>query len=473
MENRRAQAPADMRPPAHVMKPRQSGLRMRRVDDINANNDADEEATPTTEVFRIVQVTDTHVAEDEEDDERTFTLLSKLIEAELERDVNGGEGVDHVVLSGDLITAAEIGTNATDYWEQLVAEFDAYSPSHSAILGNHDAEPPLELHRKQTEKGAATSRRQLMINDARLPLSFSGVAPATLGDAASVYMLPVFSADGRTPQLLMYHLDSGGGGTEEIVKAPQLDWLRTVSQKARYRYGRDIPSVAFIHIPLHQFQVKAANDNVFVGDCLEDVLTTSSDTGLFDVLAGIRGMQAIFSGHNHCNSYCTTLATGHEPASTISLCYGRHSGFGGWSCDDFARGIRVISFSEDQADGELVGETYIRLEDGSVVDRIHLGVPIVANASDARLTASANASIGASLWLFFIFMAAATAISLCWIYIRPRHPGLRRRKNSSGSSLSGWRALPLVRAGGTGGMSPPRSGYDDNDMLGVQMSIVY
>ena len=151
------------------------------------------------------------------------------------------------------------------------------------------------------------------------------------------------------------------------------------------------------------------------------------------------------------------------------------SGFGGWSCDDFARGVRVISFSQHQEDDELVGETYIRLEDGSVIDRIQLGVPIADATNDRLSAASSFATVGASLWLFIFFMAAATAIGLGWIYMRPRHPGLRRRKGSASASSRGWRALPLRRTGRTPSISSLHSGNDDdeNQLLDVQMSIVY
>ena len=51
------------------------------------------------------------------------------------------EKPDLAVLSGDMLTGLNVDANATAYWDRLVSVFDKRAVPHSAILGNHDAEP--------------------------------------------------------------------------------------------------------------------------------------------------------------------------------------------------------------------------------------------------------------------------------------------------------------------------------------------
>lgn len=53
----------------------------------------------------------------------------------------------------------------------------------------------------------------------------------------------------------------------------------------------------------------------------------------------------------------------------INLCFGRHSGYGGYA--DWARGARHIVIEEDKL-GKNELETWIRLEDGSISGRVTL-----------------------------------------------------------------------------------------------------
>ena len=87
--------------------------------------------------FSIVQIADVHTGEGEASwgpatDKVTYLAVADLLK--LERP-------DLAVLSGDMLTGLNVDANATAYWDRLVHVLDTAAVPHTAILGNHDAEP--------------------------------------------------------------------------------------------------------------------------------------------------------------------------------------------------------------------------------------------------------------------------------------------------------------------------------------------
>ena len=137
------------------------------------------------------QVADVHTGEGESSwgpgvDAKTYAALGALVDV---------EQPDLVVLSGDMMTGLNVNRNATAYWNRLVAVFDDRDIPHTAILGNHDAEPFSGTGRSQNETGAKTNRTQLMQHDSGLRLSHSRLGPTNLRPAVSVYVVDIF--DGK------------------------------------------------------------------------------------------------------------------------------------------------------------------------------------------------------------------------------------------------------------------------------------
>lgn len=83
------------------------------------------------------------------------------------------------------------------------------------------------------------------------------------------YYLPIYPSDGsKEPALILWFFDSRGGvyyqqldDSGNQVQQPNwidqsvVDWFVQTSDELRYKYGRDIPSLAFVHIPTQASQV--------------------------------------------------------------------------------------------------------------------------------------------------------------------------------------------------------------------------
>jgi hypothetical protein len=356
------------------------------------------------------------------------------------------ETPDLAVLSGDMLTGLNVDENATAYWDKLVGVLDARSIPHTALLGNHDAEPFSGTGANQSSPGAKTSRLELMAHDAQLPLSHSKIGPEALRPAVSVYVVDVFPHRAATalhpgerlrehlhpgghtgvhsaerPVLQLFHLDSGGGGMPEMLYEDQIGWFNRTIAARRERWARSkrstagpqrgvgggggssvegthnadvgvVPALVFVHIPLWEFQQALLDKHSCFGVAEDGITPTITNTGLFAALEAAPEVQAVFVGHDHCNDFCCQFGR-----RSIDLCFGRHSGYGGYDCTGYLKGSRLITFrtgarfgledgrAEDSTDAVATPgkrtaaafaanwtlSTHIRLNTGSVV---HKGV---------------------------------------------------------------------------------------------------
>jgi len=122
-----------------------------------------------------------------------------------------------------------------------------------------------------------------------------------------------------------------------------------------------VPALMYFHIPLEQYA------SVWTPQCggLNDdgVTPVVADGGLYAALQQQGDVRATFVGHDHGNTWCCAV---NDTSTPLSLCYGRHSGYGGYG--DWARGARVVQLqllSPGQAD--WTWSTWVRLEDGTIL----------------------------------------------------------------------------------------------------------
>jgi hypothetical protein len=136
----------------------------------------------------------------------------------------------------------------------------------------------------------------------------------------------------------------------------QVEWVKEVSSSFV-----NCHSMAFMHIPSYEYE-STENFECFGDEKLEygsDVFDGDVEAPMA-ALASV-GVKAVFVGHNHRDSWCC-VPTILLPSPMPSLCYGRHSGYGGYG--DWMRGARVIRLSFQ--DSKFAIDTWIRMEDKSV-----------------------------------------------------------------------------------------------------------
>ena len=135
-----------------------------------------------------------------------------------------------------------------------------------------------------------------------------------------------------TQSLAIYFLDSGGGWLGGQIHSEQIEWLMQTNLKG-------VPSVVFMHMPTESFKDLYERERCTGDGPQEQSTVCSGSAGLIDIMINL-GVKAVFVGHDHGNAWCCPYK------NRIMLCYGRHTGFGGYdilNLNQSTRGARVIT----------------------------------------------------------------------------------------------------------------------------------
>ena len=315
----------------------------------------------------------------------------------VENQVLTAESPQLVVLNGDLITGENTFLeNSTHYIDEIVGPFVKRGLSWASTYGNHDSAFNLS-------RDGILARERLYPNARTTQMVFSSTAGVTN------YYLPVYPSDGSNePSMLLWFFDSRGGwrfqqlnasgdmiGEQDWVDQTVVDWFKQTSSDLSQRYGRIIPSLAFVHIPTNASQAlqteagvnphyqPGINDDYVLaqqaqGWCADGsnephCIYGGQDVPFMEAITSTPGMIALFSGHDHGDTWCykwNSLLPGMTvEGNGINLCFGQHSGYGGYGT--WTRGSRQVLFTESMLSNFEV-ETWIRLETGEVVGSVTL-----------------------------------------------------------------------------------------------------
>ena len=286
------------------------------------------------------------------------------------RDVLNVEHPSLVVLNGDLITGENtMLENATNYVDMIVKPIVDKGKRWASTYGNHDAAFNL------SSKAMLERERQYGSSS----LTNSMVASHKAG--VTNYYIPVFDKeDDVVPALILWFFDSQGGREfhrhdekegKEIVIPGAVDpsvvkWFQETSTGIRKHFGKSIPSLGFVHIPLSAmstFQNHGIDSHLEPG--INDDFPLGSegpyDKRFVEILKKTEGFLAVFSGHDHGNDFCHPTLTSHTPF----FCFGRHTGYGGYG--HWMRGSRQIFLRRSTLSVNKPDiDTWIRLEDRTI-----------------------------------------------------------------------------------------------------------
>jgi hypothetical protein len=286
--------------------------------------------------FTIAQFADVHNGGDVLEDRLSLALIERVLE--LERP-------DLAVFTGDLIRR---GPDARAQFAEVTAcAADAGIP-YAFVFGNHDS-------RKDA------TRAELMEQERRQPYCVAEAGPESLGGVGN-YAIPIEgSRPADAPAAALYFFDSECNapdwacidGRGEWIGSDKADWYAAESARLTERSGGPLPALAFLHIPLPEYE-EVWQSRVCFGSKYAEVRCPALNVGLFAAMVEGGDVMGTFVGHDHSNDYWGELAG-------IRLCYGRVSGFNGTVVGGLQRGSRLIRLRE----GERGFQTWIRLADGT------------------------------------------------------------------------------------------------------------
>lgn len=339
-------------------------------------------------VLRLAIFSDLHFGEEENgwgigQDINSTRVMSAVLDSETLLDL--------VVLNGDLITGENtFKENSSAYVDQIVVPMVSRQIPWASTYGNHDSDVNI-------------SRSSIFEAEKRYPLSYTTQLVPSLPGLTNYYLL-VNASDGR-PTAILWFFDSRGGrdpDTKDDVPNWVADetaaWFLATSKQLRAYHG-PLPSIAFVHIPPHPFLAaqKAGLDPARFPGINEDVPVAIQGTGRSDdafvrALRQEEFLHSIYVGHDHGDAWCGIWTTSssapkerpddhaqvEEQVGPPFLCFSRHTGYGGYGRWD--RGARIVqlAFEDLNGDGlfdfqdEMRVETWVRMENGSVITRVTL-----------------------------------------------------------------------------------------------------
>ncbi|KAF5004618.1 hypothetical protein FDECE_8893 [Fusarium decemcellulare] len=311
---------------------------------------------------------------------------------------------DLAVINGDIISRDNLMRNSTKYLDQAVKPLVDKGLTWAAVYGNHESNNMRNVEDVfRREKRWRNSRTHPMVPDRQKV-------------GVTNYYLPVYDAKCTygsrcVPKLLLWFFDSRSGFNNQQLdkdgnQVQRVNWVDKkvvkwfVSERShlRKKYNKDIPSLAFVHIPPNifsavqtevgidpernpglneMFQLGQAEKFCANGTRSDGCTWGGQDIPFVEALSSTRGLMGVFVAHHHGNSWCYRWTDQSLPdypvqpsTSGLNLCYGQRTGYGGNG--DWERGSRQLRVRLDRRAKAAELETWIRLESGQVVGRITL-----------------------------------------------------------------------------------------------------
>ena len=285
--------------------------------------------------FKIVQITDLHYKLGVKASEQGLACVREMVET---------EKPDLVVVTGDIIYSAPADSTLS----VVLKTFAQLGVPFCMTFGNHDYD-------FKTPAVALYNQMQKTPNC---------VMPVLQGKNTD-YSLPILSSNGKRTAAVLYCIDThnkpaiGGIGGYQWISHNQITWYRQRSTVYKQKNGgRPVPSLAFLHIPLPEFNYATANTQCpMYGSRLERAYSPSINSGMFASIKEMGDIMGVFCGHDHDNDYAVSYFN-------VLLAHGRFSG-GNTEYNHLTRGARVIVLKE----GKREFDTWIREVGGNVLYR--------------------------------------------------------------------------------------------------------
>jgi len=259
---------------------------------------------------------------------------------------------DFVMIGGDQCLKRDTPEEVREYFCDIIEPILSRKLPWGAIFGNHDREGGIDiaLEQKAYESipgclGEAGPEDINGVGNYRIPvLSSKSDIPAFNLWAldSNRYMrdyIPMFGLDEDTRFILPDHFNDNSGDGQPLFD--QIQWYFNKSKEAEAKFGKKIPGVMFMHMPLMEYLQILRNPEECgaVGSLRSGIGCSEISSGLFMACLQRGDVKGIFFGHEHlCDiqgEYC-----GITMACDAALGYNM-------SGHDDLRGGRVIDLFEE------------------------------------------------------------------------------------------------------------------------------
>ncbi|GAB6395178.1 MAG: metallophosphoesterase [Bacteroidales bacterium] len=229
---------------------------------------------------------------------------------------------DLIILTGDIVTGADTRKG----WTEITGVLSDAQIPWAVVFGNHDPEHEM-------------TKPQIIEMLSALPYNLTENGPDGISGNGN-YVLTVGGATSPATKAALYCFDSRQ--QDNWIDYTQMNWYREQSAAFAEQNGGDpLPSLAFFHIPLHEYN-DVAQQTSTVGECNERVCFPPLNGGLLAAFTECKDVMGMFVGHDHSNNYIGCL-------HNVCLAYGYTTALAeGGFYSKVGRGVRIIELFENQ-----------------------------------------------------------------------------------------------------------------------------
>ena len=248
--------------------------------------------------FKILQLTDIHMA-DKDDQDLHYAFLDKLI-----TEANGPSQneIDFMVVTGDLFTFANKATA-----KKLFKFLDSYDIPWSVVFGNHDEQTYFSVEWMTS-----------YLNNFGSKCYFLDRQDDNVNGNCN-FAINLMQGNTIHDQLIL--MDSnryyfGDYMGYDYFKDSQIKWYSDlVDYTKEQNGGATVNSLMFYHIPLYEINDAYEKGEVKYGEKREKTCPPDYNSGFFDVIKTKGSTKGMFFGHDHINNF-EALYEG------VTFCYG-------------------------------------------------------------------------------------------------------------------------------------------------------
>ncbi|WP_060681027.1 metallophosphoesterase family protein [Virgibacillus halodenitrificans] len=305
--------------------------------------------------FKIVQFNDTQ--DDEDIDPRTVALMEKTLDE---------EKPDFVVINGDMIQGdVKNKKQVKKAIDNIAQPMEERGVKWAITFGNHDEDHTFKtgideekmldiymsyehnMNQPGPKGGTGTGNNSIEIRNSK--------------NAKAAFNIWLFDSGRYAPDEVAGQ-DFKGYQTYDWLKTDQVEWYYETSKKLEKKNGYPVPSLAFMHIPLPEFEYmwfarpyqanqashqEAIKKHNITGEKNECVCTGPFNSGMFSAMLERGDVKGVFAGHDHINTYVGDYYG-------IKLGYAGSTGFGAYGLggeeNNRLRGARVFTLDEKDKD---------------------------------------------------------------------------------------------------------------------------
>lgn len=290
--------------------------------------------------LKVLQFTDIHFSDNNEVDQETIKLMRKILSE---------ENPDFIMITGDTVYG---GDNAEHLPLALAPVIESNIP-FSYTFGNHD-----------TEEGTGYEGLFSILTDIPNCVIYHDERSKV---GTGNHTIEVVDEQGEVKWVIV-GMDSGNYNPLEhmegydYVKKPQIEWYQDRMREYEQK-NKDFSALLFMHIALPEYHELWAMETCY-GKKREGICSPKLNSGFFTAMQEVGHTKGVFVGHDHINDFYGEMYG-------ITLGYGRATGYNTYGREDFLRGARIFVLDKDNT---KCFETYVRLSDGTVIDRpeIHM-----------------------------------------------------------------------------------------------------